>query len=72
MSTALSFSSDKACSPGIKKNKGYIVFEWGSKGFEFGLMWFERVLVDKNLKNLLVVVLSLIRRSCCCFVCLRM
>ena len=30
-------------------------FDWGSKGFEFGLMWFERVLVDKNRKNLLVV-----------------
>ena len=70
MSTALSFSSDKACFSGIKKNKGYIVFEWGSKGFEFGLMGFEEF--DKNNKNLLVVVLSLLRRSCCCFVCLRM
>ena len=68
MSTALSFSSDKACFPGINKIKGYIVFEWGSKGFEFGLMWFEEF--DKNNKNLLVVVLSLLRRSCCCFVCL--
>ena len=31
-------------------------FDEGLKGFEFGLMWFERVLVDKNRKNLLVVV----------------
>ena len=31
-------------------------FEGGERRFEFGLSWFERVLVDKNRKNLLVVV----------------
>ena len=36
-------------------NVGLMGFDWGSKGFEFGLMGFEE-LVDKNLKNLLVVV----------------
>ena len=44
---------------------GLRLFDWGSREglmgferrFEFGLSWFERVLVDKNRKNLLVVVL---------------
>ena len=44
--------------------------EGSNEGSNVGLMWFEEF--DKNNKNLLVVVLSLLRRSCWCFVCLRM